>query len=311
MCIRDRSQAFPSKPIRIIVSTSPGGITDLLARNSGQAVSESIGQPVLVEYRPGAGTFIGMSACAKSPPDGYTVCITTAESLVYNPLLFTKLPYDPDHDFAPVTVIAQAYGLIVAHEAVKAGTFPELLALARANPGTLNFATWGPGSIPGIYLEWINRQNGVQLTAIPYKGAGAATPAILAGQVQVTYTAIGLVRPHLKSGRLKLLAVTGSKRQAEFPDTPSLGELNSDPALYSGFSLFAPSKTPAPIVERLSAEFAKAIRSPRMQALLKENSLEGVGYTPSEFAEFLKADRANAARIFRTLGIKPADAPAI
>jgi tripartite-type tricarboxylate transporter receptor subunit TctC len=197
------AQVFPSKPMRIIVSTSPGGLTDLLARTTGQAVNESVGQPVVVEYRPGAGTLIGMAACAKSPPDGYTLCITTPESLVYNPLLFSKLPYDPENDFAPVTVLAHSYGMIVAHESVKAHTFPDVLAQAKAQPGALSFATWGAGSIPGIYLGWINHQNGVQITAIPYKGAGAATPAIVGGQVQLTYTAIGLVRSHLKTGRLK------------------------------------------------------------------------------------------------------------
>ena len=207
------SQTFPSKPIRIIVSTSPGGLTDLISRNSGQSVTESTGQPVVVEYRPGAGTLIGFQACAKAPPDGYTVCVTTPESIVYNPLLYAKLPYDPENDFVAVTNLATGVGgVIVAHPSTPGNNFAEMIAHAKANPGALNYATWGSGSVPGIFLGWINYANGVSITPVPYKGAGPSLPAIVAGQVHLTYSAIGLVAPHVKAGKLKLLAVAGTKR---------------------------------------------------------------------------------------------------
>ena len=306
------AQAFPSKPIRIIVSTSPGGLTDLISRNTGQSVTESTGQPVVVEYRPGAGTFIGFSACAKSPPDGYTVCVTTPESLVYNPLLFTKLPYDAESDFVPVTnLVTGVGGVIVAHPSTPGNTFAEVVAYAKANPGTLNFATWGSGSVPGIFLGWINYANGVNITPVPYKGAGPSLPAIVAGQVHLTYSAIGLVAPHVKVGKLKLLAVAGTKRSPFVPDTPSLGEYNSDPGLNSYFAMFAPAKTPTPVVERLAVEFSKAVHSERMKDLLKTQALIPVGNTPAEFAAFLKEDKVNAVRIFKAIGIRPSEAPPI
>jgi tripartite-type tricarboxylate transporter receptor subunit TctC len=306
------AQPFPSKAIRIIVSTSPGGLTDLLSRTSGQQVSEAVGQPVVVEYRPGAGTFIGFQACEKAPPDGYTVCITTPESLVYNPLLFTKLPYDAENGFVPVAVLAHGVGgVIVAHVSAPGNSFTEMIAYAKAHPGELNFATWGAGSIPGIFLGWINYANGVSLTAVPYKGAGPSMPAIVAGQVQLTYTAIGLAAPHIKAGKLKLLAVAGAKRSPFVPDTPSLGELNSDPGLNSYFAMFAPAKTPAAVVERLNSEFVRAMHGARAKDLLSSQALIPANLTPAEFAAFLKEDRVNAARIFRTIGIRPSDAPPI
>lgn len=305
-----QAQAFPSKPIRIIVSTSPGGLTDLISRNSGQSVSESTGQPVVVEYRPGAGTLIGFQACAKSAPDGYTVCVTTPESLVYNPLLYSKLPYDAENDFVPVTnLVTGVGGVIVAHPSAPGATFADVITYAKANPGTLNYATWGSGSVPGIFLGWINYANGVSITAVPYKGAGPSLPAIVAGQVHLTYSAIGLVGPHVKAGKLKLLAVAGNKRSPFVPDTPSLGEFNSDPGMNSYFAMFAPAKTPMPVVERLAAEFGKAVHSERMKELLKTQALIPVGNTPSEFAAFLKEDKANAARIFKAIGIRPSETP--
>ena len=304
------AQPFPSKPIRIIVSTSPGGLTDLISRNSGQSVTESTGQPVVVEYRPGAGTLIGFQACAKAPPDGYTVCVTTPESIVYNPLLYAKLPYDPENDFVAVTNLATGVGgVIVAHPSAPGNNFAEMIAYAKANPGALNYATWGSGSVPGIFLGWINYANGVSITPVPYKGAGPSLPAIVAGQVHLTYSAIGLVAPHVKAGKLKLLAVAGTKRSPFVPDTPSLGEFNSDPGLNSYFAMWAPVKTPMPVVERLSAEFGKAVHSERMKELLKTQALIPVGNSPAEFAAFLKEDKANAARIFKAIGIRPGDAP--
>jgi tripartite-type tricarboxylate transporter receptor subunit TctC len=306
------AQGFPSKPIRIIVSTSPGGLTDLISRTSGNLVSESVGQPVVVEYRPGAGTLIGFQACEKAPPDGYTVCVTTAESLTYNPLLFAKLPYDAENGFVPVAILAHGVGgVIVAHASAPANTFPELIAYARANPGTLNFATWGAGSVPGIYLSWINHANGVNITPVPYKGAGAAMPAIVAGQVHVTYTAIGLAAAHIKAGKLKLLAVAGMKRSPFVPDTPSMAEFNSDPGMNSYFAMFAPAKTPGPVVARLNAEFVKAMHSPKAADLMQAQALVPERMGPAEFAAFLKEDKATAARIFKAVGIRPSDAPPI
>jgi tripartite-type tricarboxylate transporter receptor subunit TctC len=302
------AQPFPAKAIRIIVPTSPGGLNDLLSRALAQAVSESVGQPVVVENRPGGGSMIGMAALAKSPPDGYTVAITTQEPLVYNPLLYTRLPYDAENDFSYVTQLVRTLGIIVAHAAAPGNSFPEMIAHARANPGTLNWATWGAGSTPAIYLEWIKRQNGVEIAAIPYKGAGPSIAAIAAGQVHLTYTGIGLALPYIRSGKLKALAITGPSRSSELPNVPNLVQYASDPDFASGFAVYAPAKTPASVLERLALEFRKALNAPQLQKIMA-GTMEPVGSTPAEFAAIIKADRANAAAVFNTLGIRPSAAP--
>ena len=310
VCHPAKAQVWPSKPVRIITSTSPGGVTDLISRAIGQLLTEALGQNVVVENRPGAGTFIGMTACARAEEDGHTLCITDNQSLVYNPLLFTRLPYDPDRDFAPVGVIARSNGgVIVAHAATPGNTFQEVMSHAREHPGTLNFATWGPGSVPAIYYAWITRQNGVNITAVPYTGAGPSMLALTAGQVQLAYSNVGIARPLLEAGRLKILAMTGVQRHPQYPQIPSLGELGSDPAMDTFFALYAPARTPAAIVKRLSSELARAVRTPRFQALARDNSLVPVGNTPEEFAVLLRDTRANAARVFQTIGIKPLEAP--
>jgi tripartite-type tricarboxylate transporter receptor subunit TctC len=302
------SQTFPAKPLRIIVPTSPGGLNDLLSRALGQELSTYVGQPVIVENRPGGGSMIGMAALAKSPPDGYTVAITTQEPLVYNPLLYTKLPYDAETDFSYVSHLVRTLGVIVAHAAAPGSSFPEMIAHAKANPGALNWATWGPGSTPAIYLEWIKRQNGVDISAIPYKGAGPSVPAIVSGQVHLTYTGIGLVVPHVQSGKLRVLAITGASRSSVFPGAPNLGTFNSDPDFASGFAAYAPAKVPEALLDRWAAEFAKALRTQALEKIMA-GTMEPVGSTPAQFSEQIRKDRANAARVFKTLGIKPTDAP--
>jgi tripartite-type tricarboxylate transporter receptor subunit TctC len=302
------AQNFPAKPVKIIVPTSPGGLNDAISRLLAQHVSESVAQPVLVENRPGAGSMIGMSALAKSPPDGYTVAITTAEALIYNPLLYTKLPYDPDNDFSFVSQLVRNLGIIVAHPSTPGNTFPEMIAQAKANPGSLNWVTWGPGSTPAIYLEWIKRQNGVELTAVPYKGVGPSIPAILAGQVHMAFMGVASAVPLVQSGKLKALAITGPSRSSSLPNVPMLAQYNSDPDFVSDFSVYAPARTPGPILDRLSAEFVKALQTPALQKFMAGTMIP-VGSTPAEFAGTFKQKKQDAARLFKTLDIRPTEAP--
>ena len=301
-------QVFPSKSIHVILPFAAGGLLDGTVRAVGQQVTESVGQPVIVENRPGGSTLIGMSACAKAAPDGYTVCITTPDSLSYNQHLFTKVPYDPENDFVPVTNLVLTNNLIVAHASAPFNTFREMIAYAKANPGKVNWGSWGIGSIAHIYLEAINRGFGVDIAQVPYKGAGQAFPAILAGEVHVTYGGLGFAMPHIKSGKLKPLATT-PESSALLPGLPTMKELGAEPGLPSYFGVFAPAKTPQPVIEKLSAEFAKALRTPKIQDFLKAQTLQPVGNSPAEFAEFVKADRANAQRVFKAMGIRPSDAP--
>lgn len=305
-----QADPFPSRPIRIIASTSPGGVTDLLSRTLGQLLTESTGQAVVIDNRPGAGTLIGMSACAKAPADGYTLCITDNQSLVYNPLLFNKLPYDPKADFVSVGGVVRGVGdVILAHTSLPANNFQELLAYTKTNPGAVSFATWGPGSIPAIYYAWITRQNGVQLTAVPYKGAGPSFRAVMGGEVQLAYSNAAIAKPAIDSGRVKIIAVAGNSRRPELPNIASLGESKSDPGISTFWGLYAPAKTPAAVIQRLNNELNKALRSPRFQAFAAQSSLEPIPSSPEEFANYLAQTQAHAARTFNLIGIKPVDAP--
>ena len=200
-------QAFPSRPIRMIIPYVPGGAIDASARAVGQSVSESIGQPILIENRPGGSSIIGMQACAKSPPDGYTLCMTVADSLSYNPHMFKNLPYDPYRDFAPVINLVRGVSMLFAKGNAPFNSMKEMVAYAKNNPGKLNWATWGVASIPDIYLQWLKHQAGVDIAAVPYKGAGHAVPATLAGETDLTFMAIGAVLPHIRAGKAKPLAV--------------------------------------------------------------------------------------------------------
>ncbi len=302
------AQTFPTKPIRVIVPTSPGGLTDVIARALAVPVSESLGQPVVVENRPGAGSIIGMTVLAKSAPDGYTVAITSSEPLINNPLIYTRLPYDAENDFSYVTELVRTIGIIVAHPTAPGRSFPELIAYAKANPGKLNWATWGPGSTPSLYLEWINRQNGTNIQAIPYKGAGPSIPAIVSGEVHVTYTGTGLVMQLLRAGKLKALAIAGSQRFGVLPEVPSLATFGSDPDFTTGFGMYAPARTPATIRERLAAEFSRALENPAVKKVMVD-SMDPVGNTPAEFEAAVRKARVTHGRVFQALGIKAKNAP--
>ncbi|NBX54533.1 MAG: tripartite tricarboxylate transporter substrate binding protein [Betaproteobacteria bacterium] len=306
-----QTDTFPTKPIRIIASTSPGGLTDLLARNLARLMSDSLSQQVVVENRPGAGTLIGMTACARAIPDGYTLCLTDNQSLVFNPLLFNKLPYDPKGDFVAIGgVVRTPNDVIVATPTLPANNLAEVLALARAKPGALSFATWGPGSLPAIYYAWITRQAGVQMTPVPYKGAGPSFLAVMTGEVNLAYSSLAIAKPAAEAGKVKLIAVTGNRRAVGFPNTASLGESNSDPNLGTFWGLYAPAKTPNAVVARLNAELNKALSSPSFQGFAQQGFLETIPGTPEQFTATLTQAQATSARTFQTIGIQPTDAPA-
>ncbi len=303
------AQSYPSKPIRIIVPYVGGGAVDGSARVLAAPISEAIGQPVLVETRPGASSMVGMQACAKSPADGYTTCMTVADSLSYNPFLFKNLPYNPDKDFAPVINLLRGNSMLFAKGNAPFNTFKEMIAYAKSRPGALNWGTWGPASVPDMYLQWIKHDAGVDIAAVPYKGAGQAVPAVLAGEVDISYMVIGAILPHIKAGKLKALAVVGGRRSPILPDVPHLVEEGADPGLRSYFGIFAPAATPKPIVDRLNAEFAKALQLPKVQEFFRTQALDIVGGSADEFAQFLREDRTNSGRVFKTMGVKPGDAP--
>lgn len=304
------AQTYPSGPIHIIVPYAAGGLVDALARVTGARLAESMGQPVIVENRPGASSTIGMAACANAKPDGHTVCPSTADALSYNPQLFANLPYDPDKSFAPVIMMALTNNLLVANAKAPFKTYKEMIAYAKANPGRLNWGTWGPATLPDLYLRWISSQAGVNIQAIPYKGGAAqANPAVYTGEVDITYMGFGVAGPQIAAGTIKPLVALGAKRSVFMPDLPSLGEEGGDPGLQGYFGMWAPAGIPKPILQRLNAEFAKAIGTPQVQTFYKNSTLVAEPNTPDEFGAFAKADRDAAAKVFKSIGITPQAVP--
>ena len=304
------AQQFPQRPVRVIVPFAAGGLVDTLARTIGSQFQASTGQPMVVDTRPGGSSIIGMTACAKAPPDGYTLCFTVADSLSYNAALFSDLPYAPDSDFTPILNLAWSNtNLIVANAKAPYNSFRELIAYAKANPGKVNWATWGPASLPDVYLRWINRVASTDMTAIPYKGAGAGNPAVLSGEADVTYMGFGLAGPLMKSGKLKALISLGERRSSYVPELPSLAEEGADPGLKTYFAAFAPARTPVAVANRVNEILTSSINSPKIQDFYKTFALEFIDNTPEQFASFARQDRENALRVFRTIGIKPSSSP--
>lgn len=304
-----QNAAFPSKPIRIIVPYSAGGLLDATMRRVGVAITESTGQPVIIDNKPGGMTNIGMQNCAVAPPDGYTVCFTLEDSTIYNPLLYRKMPYDTV-SLVPVINLVYARQMVVAHTSAPFNSLKELLAYAKSHPSAVNWATFGPGSTPDINRLWINRTAGTDIVNVPYKGVGNGTlPAVLNGEVTATVLPIGLVLPHIKSGKLKSIAVLGDRRFPGLPGVPALAEEGMDPSLPNSWGVYAPPGTPKAQVDRLNAEFAKAMSKPALRELLETNTLDFVGGSPADFGNWLSRQRKAAALVFDSLGIKPVDAP--
>lgn len=308
-CGESTAQSYPSKPIHVIVPYAAGGIVDAVARTVGSQLAEIIGQPVIVENRPGGSTIIGMMACAKAPSDGYTLCMPGTDTMSYNPHLIKNLPYDPASDFVPIINLMRGNSMLLAKGNAPFNSFKEMIAYAKSNPGVLNWATWGAASIPDVYLQWIKHQTGVNIAPIAYKGVAPSMQAVLSGEVDVTFISIGLVLPHIRAGKAKPLAIIGNQRSPHLPGTPSLTEEGADPGMISYFGVFAPARTPKPIVDRLNAEYAKALQTPRIQEFIRAQMLDMLGGSAAEFAEFLKKDRDNAGRVFRAIGVRPSDAP--
>ena len=295
---------YPGKPVHIIVPYPAGGVVDGLVRSLGQPLGESLGQPLVVDNRPGANTIIALEACAKAAPDGYTLCTSSSDGMSFNPHLYPKLPYDAERDFAPITQLVWVNGVIVAGAKVPYGTVKEMIAVAKQKPGTVNFASFGMGSTPHFFVEWFRKAGDADIVHVPYKGSAQIIPALLSGEADATFIAMGIVLPQIRSGKMKALAVTNPRRSPYLPEVPTLAEQGIDPRLQNWFGVFAPAATPRPVVARLNAEFVKALHQPRFEEFLKAQAFDAVGSSPDAFAEFLKADRANAMQIIARTGIR-------
>lgn len=303
------AQTFPDKPVRVIVPFAPGGSVDAVMRFLGPMFQEATGQQLLVENRPGGGSFIGMGACAKAAPDGYTMCATTADSLTFSRFLYNSIPFDVENDFTGVTNMVTTSGLLFTSTNSPLMSLKDVIAREKANPGSINIATWGPGTAPDLYARFINRELGLKMVQIPYKGAAPALTAALGGEVQISYFGVGAVLPHIRAGKLRPLVATSQTRSKFLPDVPSMADFGIDPGFTSYFGLYAPAKTPGPVVARLNEAIVKGLRSPAADKFFSAQTLEVVGNSPAEFTRFMQIDREAAGRLIRGLGIKPTDAP--
>lgn len=298
-------QSFPNRPIHLIIQYPAGGAIDVLGRNVAQKVAADLGQPFVIDNKPGASGFLAFDACAKAAPDGYTVCLGTGEGMSLNPFMFSKMPYDPSKDFVAVADLVRISGVIVASAKAPYDTMNELVSFARANPKTINWASFGVGSNPHIYLSWINHQAKVEMIHVPYKGSTQTIPSLLSGESDVTYIALGFVLPLIKSGKLKPLAVTTLKRLPQLPNVPTLAELGLDPGTQSWVGIFAPAHTPMAIVESLNQAFSKAVHDPGLnENFLTPQAFEPATSSQDAFNTFTKQDRLLAQKVIQTTGIK-------
>ncbi|MFN0003513.1 MAG: Bug family tripartite tricarboxylate transporter substrate binding protein [Burkholderiaceae bacterium] len=299
------AQPYPNKPIRLIVQYPPGGAIDVLARNVAQKAASTLGQAIVIENKPGASGLIAFEACAKSPADGYHLCLATGEGLSFNPFMFAKLPYDPSVDFVAVIDLVRISGVIVASALAPYDTMAGLLEQAKRKPGSINWASFGTGSNPHIYLNWISNKAKVDMVHVPYKGSAQTVPALISGESDVTYVALGFVLPLIKSGKLKALAVTTPKRLPQLPNTPTLAELGLDTGTQNWVGIVAPAQTPMAIVNRLNAVFAKEIKDAALiDGFLAVQAFDPVGASQEDSANFIKADRLTAQRVVQLTGIK-------
>jgi len=300
------AQAYPTRPIRLVVpSTAGGGVTDIMARLVGQKLSMTLGQQVVIDNRPGASGILGAEVVAKAPADGYTLLIANV-SLIVNPYLFARMPYDPLSDFMPVTMVNTAPQQLVVHPSVPATTVAELVAYAKGRPGQLNYGSGGVGSTPFLAAELFKSITGIDVLHVPYKGGGAAIAELLGGQLTFMIENVPGTMPHVKAGRLRALAITSTQRSQLAPDLPTMVEAGVPGYEMSAWNaIFAPRGTPPEAVARLNAELVRVLHAPEMKEQCAALGAEPIGNTPDELAAFLKADKARWGRIIQERGIKP------
>ncbi len=299
------AQTYPSKPVRMIVPFPPGGATDIVGRLIAQKLTDSWGTQVIVDNRAGAGGTIGSDVAAKSPPDGYTILMGTSSTHAVAPSLYSKLPYDPLRDFAPVTLVASATILLAVHPSLPAKTVRDLIALAKKQSDALSFASSGSGGISHLVGEQFKSVAGVQMVHVPYKGDTPALIDLVSGQVHLMFgTAVSFL-PYVKAGRLNALAVTNPKRSPIVPDVPTISEsgLPGFEAM-QWFGILAPAGVSNDIIAKLHADIVKAVRLPDVRARMTSLGAEVIGSTPAEFSAFQKADAAKWAKVVKVSGAK-------
>jgi tripartite-type tricarboxylate transporter receptor subunit TctC len=298
--------AWPTKPVRIVVAYPAGGGIDVMARQLAGKLSGPWGQPVVVENKPGANTILAADAVAKAAPDGHTILFTTDATFSINPHLYAKLPYDAQRDFIPVTMLVLLQQMLVAHPSLPANTLPELISLARQKPGSINYASYGSGSQPHLAGEMLKHKAGIDLVHVPYKGISLAVPAVMAGEVQLTFSGIATGMGPLKGGRIKAIAIGGKSRSPLLPQVPTFAELGyPEVETHAWFGLFLPAGSPGDAVSRIHKDVKQILDEPEFrQKQLVERGYEPIGSSPGEFASYIKSDSESRSRAVKISGAK-------
>ena len=299
------AQTYPTRPIRLVVASSPGGASDILGRILAQKMTEDLGQQVVVDNRGGASGVIGTDIVAKALPDGYTLLIIQP-SLTINPSMIRKLPYDAAKDFTPVSLVVDAAQIMTVNASVPAKSVKDLIALAKAKPGTLNFASPGVGTSPHLTAELFKLQAGVDMQQVLFKGSGPAYVSLISGEVQVAFSTVLSALPHVKGGKIRALGVTTKKRVSIFPDIPTIAE-SALPEFDTSqwFGILGPARMPSAIVKQLNQSLARASSSPDMKSRFAAEGVEVVNSTPEEFAALIKRELVQWAKVIKAAGIQP------
>jgi tripartite-type tricarboxylate transporter receptor subunit TctC len=300
------AQAYPNRAIRLVIPYAPGGTASALGRLVADKLTASTGQPVVVDHRPGGGTIIGNELVAKSPPDGYTLVMGTLTSHAMVSSLNSRVPYDPEKDFAPISLITSLPFLLLAHPSVPVNNVRDLVALAKKEPGKLSFGSTGNGSSNHLAGELLKSAAKINMIHVPYKGSAPALADLLGGQISTMFDLTATALPQLAGGKVKALAITSAKRSAAAPDIPTMAESGiPNGEVVSWFGILAPAGTPAPIVNYLNAEIIKAMNAPDVKQQLTALGADVVTSTPQEFAAYIHAERVKWANVVKEAGIKP------
>ena len=295
--------AWPTRPVRMILPFPPGGGTDILGRLIAERLSAGIGQPVVTENRGGAGGNVGAEAAARSAPDGYTI-VLVAPSLAISPTLYSKINYDPVKDFAPISLVATVPNVMVTQPSLP-GQLQEFIAFVKAKPGALNFGSGGAGTSNHLAGELFNIVTGARLVHVPYKGVNLAMQDVLAGNVHLVFIGIPAAAPHIKAGKLRALAIVAPQRSTALPDVPTVAEAGlKDFEVTTWYGILAPAGTPQSVVRRLNAELVKVMHAPEMKEKLTATGTEPLTSTPEEFAAYIKREIAKWGDVIRKVGVK-------
>jgi tripartite-type tricarboxylate transporter receptor subunit TctC len=301
--VAGRAQDFPSRPIRIVVPFGAGSTTDLIARSIGHAITGDLGQQSVIENRPGAGGTIGAAGVALGAPDGHLLVLGTVASHAVAPSLMPSAKYDPITDFEPITLIANAPGVLVVHRSLPVSTLKELVSYLKSHPG-MDYASAGVGTTTHLSGEALQLAAGVSMTHIPYKAVGQAITDLLAGTVKIMFYQFPSVRQYVASGDLKLIAVTSRERLSTLPDVPAVSETFADYDFSAWFGIFAPANTPKPIIDRLFESITKAMKTPEIKQIMVDQGLEPSGMPPDEFRSFMKTDIIKWKKIIADTNVK-------